>query len=49
MPLDRFAPRFVKYELKQSQMSLKLVISLPLMRISEEMCLVLSPFKIEFM
>ena len=33
MPLDRFVPRFVKYELKQSQMSLELVISLSFMRI----------------
>ena len=33
MPLDRFVPIFVKYELKQSQMFLELVISLSLMRI----------------
>ena len=33
MPLDRFVTRFVKYELKQSQMFLELVISLSLMRI----------------
>ena len=33
MPLDRSVPRFVEYELKQSQMFLELVISLSLMRI----------------
>ena len=33
MPLDRFVPRFVKYELRQSQVFLELVISLSLMRI----------------
>ena len=33
MPLDRFVPRFAKYELKQSQISLELVISLSLIRI----------------
>ena len=32
MPLDRFVPRIVKYELKQSQMFLELVISSSLMR-----------------
>ena len=33
MPLDRFVPRFAKYELRQSQFFLELVISLSLMRI----------------
>ena len=33
MPLDIFVPRFVKYELKQSQMFWELAISLSLMRI----------------
>ena len=31
MPLDRFVPRFVKYDLMHSQMFLELVISLSLM------------------
>ena len=33
MPLDRFIPRFVKYELNHSQMFWELVIGLSLMRI----------------
>ena len=49
MPLDRFVPRLVKYEIKQSQMILELLICLSFMRICEGMCLVLSPLKIEFM
>ena len=44
MPLDRFVPRFANDEIKQSQMSLELVISLSFMRILEGVCLVLSPF-----
>ena len=49
MPLDRFAARFSKYELRHLQMSLELAISLSLMKNCEGMCLVLSPFMIEFM
>ena len=49
MPLYIFVPKFVKYESKQSQMFLELVISLSFMRILQGMCLVLSPFIIEFM
>ena len=46
MPLDRFVPRFIKYEFKHSQMSLELVISLSFIRILEGIWLVLSPFDI---
>ena len=33
MPLDRFVPRFVEYDLRQSQMFFELVIGLSFMRI----------------